>query len=108
MPKTTIIPPNSAPPLAPYSPGAKAGNFVYVSGILPLGSGGEVVGADDISTQTKTVLEAVEAVLVSSGGTLNDIIFNSIFLKNIDDYAAMNEVYGSYFSHEPPARYCIR
>jgi aminoacrylate peracid reductase len=108
MSKTVIIPANSAPPLAPYSPGVKAGNAVYVSGMLALDSDGKVVGAGDIRAQTRAVIDAIKAVVEAAGGTLGDIAFNSIFLKNMNDYAAMNDVYGEYFSHEAPARYCIR
>lgn len=108
MPKSIIIPPNSAPPLAPYSPGTKADGIVYVSGMLALDSDGKVVGAGDVRAQTRAVLDAVKSVVEAAGGTLADVTFNSIFLKDLGDYAAMNEVYREYFSKEPPARYCIR
>src|SRR5215217_4957096 len=108
MPKSIIIPPNSAPPLAPYSPGTKADGVVYVSGMLALDPQGNVVGQGDVRAQTRVVLEAVKGVIEAAGGTLGDITFNSIFLKDLGDYAAMNEVYREYFPTEAPARYCIR
>lgn len=108
MPKSIIVPPNSAPPLAPYSPGTKAAGIVYVSGMLALDSDGKVVGAGDVRAQTRAVLDAVKSVVEAAGGTLADVTFNSIFLKDLGDYAAMNEVYREYFPKEPPARYCIR
>jgi aminoacrylate peracid reductase len=108
MPYQPIVPPGSPPPLAPYSPGAKAGNVVYVSGTLAIGKDGKTVGAGDVKAQTRFVLESVKAVLEAAGGSLRDVAFNHIFLKDLKDYAAMNEVYREYFPKEPPARYCIR
>jgi aminoacrylate peracid reductase len=103
-----VIPKGSAPPLAPYSPGAKAGNVVYVSGTLAIDKDGRTVGADDVRAQTRFVLESIKSVLEVAGGSMKDIAFNHIFLKDLKDYAAMNEVYKEYFPSNPPARYCIR
>jgi aminoacrylate peracid reductase len=108
MPKTTVVPPNSAPPLAPYSPGTKADGVVYVSGMLALDTAGKVVGQGDVKAQTRAVLDAVKAVVEAAGGTMRDVTYNAIFLKDLTDYSAMNEVYAEYFPTEPPARYCIR
>lgn len=108
MPKSVVIPKGSAPPLAPYSPGTRSGNAVYVSGMVALDQAGKLVGAGDVRAQTKAVLESIKAVVEASGGTLADITFNSIFLKDLADYKAMNEVYAEYFPKEPPARYCIQ
>ena len=103
-----ILPEGSPPPLAPYSPGAKAGNIVYVSGTLAMDSAGKTVGVGDVRAQTRNVLESIKSVLAAAGGTMADITFNQIFLKDLADYAAMNEVYREYFPQNPPARYCIR
>ena len=103
-----ILPAGSPPPLAPYSPGAKAGNIVYVSGTLAMDSAGKTVGVGDVRAQTRNVLEGIKSVLAAAGGTMSDITFNQIFLKDLADYAAMNEVYREYFPQNPPARYCIR
>jgi aminoacrylate peracid reductase len=108
MPFKVIVPKGAAPPLAPYSPGTKAGNAVYVSGTLAIDKGGKLVGAGDVKAQTRFVLESVKAVLEAAGGSLKDVTFNHIFLKDLKDYAAMNEVYREYFPENPPARYCIR
>ncbi len=108
MPYKVIVPKGSAPPLAPYSPGTKAGNAVYVSGTLALDKDGKLVGAGDVKAQTRFVLESIKAVLEAAGGSLEDVAFNQIFLKDLKDYAAMNEVYREYFPESPPARYCIR
>jgi aminoacrylate peracid reductase len=105
---TPIIPKGSAPPLAPYSPGTKSGNAVYVGGTLALDADGRIVGVGDVKAQTRHVLEAIKSVMAAAGGTMADITFNHIFLKDLGDYAAMNEVYREYFPSNPPARYCIR
>jgi aminoacrylate peracid reductase len=107
MPYQPIVPKGS-PPLAPYSPGTKAGNVVYVSGTLAIDKDGKLVGAGDVKAQTRFVLESVKAVLEAAGGSMKDVAFNHIFLKDLKDYAAMNEVYREYFPSSPPARYCIR
>jgi aminoacrylate peracid reductase len=103
-----VVPKGSAPPLAPYSPGAKAGNAVYVSGTLALDSSGNLVGKGDAKAQTRQILESIKAVLEAAGGSLKDVTFNHIFLADMSFYAAMNEVYREYFPVDPPARYCIR
>jgi aminoacrylate peracid reductase len=108
MPYTPLIPKGSAPPLAPYSPGAKAGNAIYVSGTLAIDKDGKTVGVGDVKAQTRFILESIRAVLEAGGGSLKDIAFNHIFLKDLKDYAAMNEVYREYFPANQPARYCIR
>jgi aminoacrylate peracid reductase len=108
MPKTPVIPKGSPPPLAPYSPGALAGNVLYVSGTLAMDKDGKTVGAGDAAAQTRQVLETIKSVVEAAGGTMADIAFNHIFLKTFDDYAAMNAVYREYFPTEPPARFCIQ
>ena len=108
MPKKTIVPAGSPPPLAPYSPGTKADGIVYVSGMLAMDKDGKTIGIGDVKAQTRAVLDAIKSVVETAGGAMSDITFNSIFLKDLADYAAMNEVYREYFPSEPPARYCIR
>ncbi len=107
MPRTPIIPAGSAPPLAPYSPGARAGNAVYVSGMLALDSTGGVVGEGDVRAQTRQVIESIKAVLEAAGGSLDDVTYNAIFLSDLANYGAFNEIYAEYFGVRPPARYCI-
>jgi aminoacrylate peracid reductase len=108
MPYEVVVPKGSAPPLAPYSPGTKAGNVVYVSGTLALDSNGNLVGKGDVKAQTRHVLETIKAVVEAAGGSMRDVTFNQIFLASMSDYAAMNEVYREYYPDKPPARYCIR
>jgi aminoacrylate peracid reductase len=107
MPMQPIVPEGSAPPLAPYSPGAKAGHWVYTSGVLALDKDGKTVGAGDVAQQTRHILESIRGIVEAGGGSLADVVFNQIILKDIVDYAAMNKVYGEFFPKNPPARFCI-
>ncbi|MBN42435.1 MAG: pyrimidine utilization protein C [Alphaproteobacteria bacterium] len=108
MAHEAIVPPGSAPPLAPYAPGVRSGDTIYVSGILAMDPDGNTVGVGDIHVQTRHVIEAVKSVVEAGGGTLADVAFNQIFLADLADYAGMNEVYREYFGDNPPARYCIK
>ena len=70
---------------------------------------GNLVGAeDDAGAQTRQVMENIKAILEAAGGSLEDIVYNMIFLADLGDYQAMNEVYGSYFPENPPARACVQ
>ena len=108
MAHQAIIPAGSAPPLAPYSPGVKVGNTVYVSGVLAMDGDGNIVGEGDVKAQTRQVIESIKAVVEAAGGSLSDVAFNQIFLSDLANYGAMNEVYAEYFGDNPPARYCIK
>jgi aminoacrylate peracid reductase len=108
MAKRVIIPPDSPPPLAPYSAGIRAGDSIYVSGVLALDKDGKIVGEGDVAAQTRQVLEIIKSVLEAGGATLADVVFNQIFLSDLADYQKMNSVYREYFPEEPPARYCVR
>ena len=108
MTHEAIITTGSAPPLAPYSPGVKSGDTVYVSGILALDSDGNAVGLGDVKAQTRHVIESIRSVVEEAGGSLSDVAFNQIFLADLGDYAEMIEVYGQFFGQNPPARYCIK
>lgn len=108
MPRKPIIPAGSPPPMAPYSPGVVADNILYVSGVLAMDAGGKTVGVGDAAAQTRAVLESIKSIVEAAGGTMADVTMNSIFLKDLADYAAMNAVYKEFFPSEFPARYCIR
>lgn len=106
--KKTITPPGTGEPLAPYVPGVLAGNVLYVSGTLPLDEDNNVVHVDDAAAQTRHVLETIKRVVETAGGTMDDVTFNTIMIRDWSDYAAINEVYADYFPGEKPARYCIQ
>ena len=90
--------------IGPYSQAVQAGGFVFVSGQIPIEpKTGNVVQAD-IKAQTKLVMENAKAILAAAGYGMQDVIKSTIFLKDIADFAAVNEVYGGYFTSDPPAR----
>ena len=109
MPIEPVVPPGSAPPLAPYSPGVRArGDTLYVSGTLPFDANNDVVHAHDAAAQTRHILETIRGVVEHAGGTMADIAFNQIFLTHWGDYAAINAVYAEYFPGDKPARFCVQ
>lgn len=97
---------NAPSAIGPYSQGVKVGNIIYTSGQIPVDpQTGEL--ETDIKKATKRSMENVKAILVEAGTTLDNIIKTTIFLKNMDDFAAVNEIYGSYFKENPPSRSCV-
>ncbi|MFZ4832738.1 pyrimidine utilization protein C [Rouxiella sp. Mn2063] len=108
MPKKAIIPAGSGVPIAPFSPGTLADGIVYVSGTLPFDKHNQVVFPGDAAAQTRHVLETIKNVIETAGGTMDDVTFNSIFITDWNNYAAINQVYAEYFPGEKPARYCIQ
>ncbi len=96
---------NKAPKaIGPYSQAIKVGNFIFISGQIPIDPNtGEIVEGD-IKEQTKRVLENIKGILESISCSLNNIVKTTVFLKNLDDFSSMNEIYGIYFSENPPAR----
>ncbi|WBL72271.1 pyrimidine utilization protein C [Serratia liquefaciens] len=108
MPKTVITPPGTGKPLAPFVPGTLADGVVYVSGTLAFDKDNNVVHVGDAAAQTRHVLETIKSVIETAGGSMNDVTFNSIFLTDWQNYAAINQVYAEYFPGDKPARYCIQ
>ena len=108
MPKQVITPAGTAKPLAPYVPATKADNIVYVSGTLAFDENNNVVHVGDAAAQTRHILDTIQGVLAAAGGSLEDVTFNHIFVKDWADYAAINAVYAEYFPGDKPARYCVQ
>ncbi len=100
-----IISTDTAPKaVGPYSQAIEAGNFLFVSGQLPLHpQSGEIVG-NDITTQTRQSIENIKAILAVAGASLSDVVKTTVFLQNMGDFARMNEVYQQYFGDSAPAR----
>lgn len=108
MPKTTITPAGTGKPLAPFVPGTLADGVLYVSGTLAFDKDNNVVHVGDAAAQTRHVLETIKSVVEAAGGTMDDVTFNSIFLTDWQNYAAINQVYAEFFPGDKPARYCIQ
>ena len=105
----TIINTNNAPaPIGPYSQAVAAGGFVFVSGQIPMNPvTGELV-TDDIKTETRQVMENIKAILTEAGIDFTHVVKTSIFLKDMHNFAQVNEVYGTYFNAAFPARETVQ
>lgn len=92
-------------PIGPYSQGIIVeGRFVYTAGQVAIDPATNQVVEGDIKVQTRQVLTNVEAVLKAAGASMNSVVKTTVFLKNFNDFAAMNEVYAEFFSGSAPAR----
>jgi 2-iminobutanoate/2-iminopropanoate deaminase len=91
-------------PIGPYSQAVKASGFLYMSGQVALDpKSGEMTGSD-IATQTERVMNNIKGILEAAGSNFHHVVKTTVFLKNMNDFSAMNEVYGKFFTVAPPAR----
>ncbi|MDR2369583.1 MAG: RidA family protein [Mycoplasmataceae bacterium] len=93
--------------LGPYSQGIIVNDFLFVSGQIPFDPLTMQKVSENIKDQTRQSLENVKAIVESAGATLKDVIRCGVFLKNMDDFTAMNEIYAEYFSEWKPARSAV-
>lgn len=109
MPRKQIISTDRAPAaVGPYSQAVKVGDFIYTAGQIPLEpqSGSLVEGG--IEAQTRQVMQNLAAVLQAAGSSLTQVVKTTIFVTDIKDFAAVNQVYGSFFVDRPPARSTVQ
>ncbi len=104
MPKSIPETPSAPKSVAPYSPAAEAGGLVFISGQVGIDPETGERAPDDVAAQTHQVMSNIGAILGDLGLGFADIVKTTIFLADIDDYGTVNEVYGSYFEGEHPAR----
>ena len=90
--------------IGPYSQAIRANGFVFVSGQVAIDPATQQVIGGDVAAQTDRVLKNLSAILKAAGSSLEKVVRSTVFLKNMGDFTAMNEVYGRYFSSAPPAR----
>ena len=90
--------------IGPYSQAIKANGFVFLSGQIPLDPATQQLITGDIAAQTERVLQNIKGMVEAAGSALDRVVKTTVFLKNMGDFAAMNEVYARYFTAEPPAR----
>jgi len=90
--------------IGPYSQAVRANGFVFTSGQIPIDPASQQVITGDVAAQTDRVLKNLSAILTAAGSSLEKVVRTTVFLKNLSDFAAMNEVYGRYFTSNPPAR----
>lgn len=95
---------NAPKAIGPYSQAIKANGFVFASGQIPLDPATMQIVEGGIREQTKRVMTNLEAVLQAAGSSLEGVVKTTVFLKDLSDFAEMNEVYGSFFKQTPPAR----
>lgn len=107
-PVEIIVPPQAPPPLAPYSSAIKANGLIYVSGTLAMDEAGAIIGIGDAAEQTRVVLSLIKSAVETGGGSMETVLFNHIFLKDLSDYSEMNKVYLDFFPTHRPARYTIQ
>jgi 2-iminobutanoate/2-iminopropanoate deaminase len=94
--------------IGPYSQGMRSGRFLFCSGQIPLDpKSGEIVPGD-IATQTRRVLDNIGAILRTERLTFDNVVKTTIFLTNLSDFQTVNEIYGSYFKQDPPARSTVQ
>ena len=106
----TVISTSSAPAaIGPYSQAVQAGNLLFVSGQIPLDPAtGALIPQDTIQDQTARVLENLKAILAQAGGTLDNVVKTTVFLKDMEDFAEMNRVYKTFFPADCPARSAVQ
>ena len=104
-PMKRIISTSEAPgAIGPYSQAVRSGSFLFCSGQIPLDpKSGEIVSGD-IAAQTRCVLDNIAAILKAEGLTFDNVVKTTIFLTSLGDFQTVNEIYGSYFKQDPPAR----
>ncbi|WP_423800296.1 2-iminobutanoate/2-iminopropanoate deaminase [Neobacillus sp. SAB-20_R2A] len=102
-----VVQTNQAPAaIGPYSQGIIVNNMFYSSGQIPLTAEGTMV-TGDVKEQTHQVFRNLQAVLSEAGASLETVVKATVFIKNMDEFAEVNEVYGEYFSIHKPARSCV-
>lgn len=103
-----IFPSDTPKPRGPYSPAVRAGDFIYVSGQGPIDPATNQFSLGDVKHETRLVLNNVKRILEAAGASPSDVVKCSVFLKDVSDFAAMNEVYGEFFGDTKPARTTVQ
>lgn len=94
--------------IGPYSQAVRANGFVFLSGQIPLDPKTQQVVEGDVAAQTERVLQNLKGVVEAAGSSLQHVVKTTVFLADMNDFAAMNEVYGRYFTIHPPARSTVQ
>lgn len=102
--KITVNTPDAPKAIGPYSQAVKAGNLIFCSGQIPIDPATSQFVEGGIAEQTERAILNLKAVLEAGGSKLGNVVKTTVLLKNMAEFAAMNEVYGRYFAENPPAR----
>lgn len=104
MSKEIITSSNAPQPIGPYSAGVRAGGFIFTAGQVGIDPATGNVVEGGVQAETRQVLANVRAILEAAGASLEDVVKTTVFLREMNDFAAMNAVYAEFFTHNPPAR----
>ncbi len=105
--KIIISSPNAPQAVGPYSQGVEANGILFLAGQIPLDPSGNMV-AGGITEQTERVIQNIQALLAAAGLTFNDVVKSTVFLSDMNNFAAMNAVYAKYYTANPPARSTVQ
>jgi 2-iminobutanoate/2-iminopropanoate deaminase len=94
--------------LGPYSQAVRWGDLIFVSGQIPIDPATSQVVGDDVAAQTERVLKNLAAILEAAGASLGQILKTTVYLRDLNDFGKMNEVYARFFSEQPPARATVQ
>lgn len=103
-----IATPNAPAAIGPYSQGVKCGDMVFVSGQLPFVPATGALLEGTVGEMTVQCMKNIEAILAAAGCTLRDVVKTTIFLKDLNDFAEVNEAYAAFFPEQAPARACVQ
>ena len=103
--KQSFSPPGAPPPVGPYSPVIKCGQMIFVSGQGGFDAQGQL--PESVTDQATGALNNLKDVLASAGATLDDVVKATVFLKDMNDFAAVNQIYAQYFQAPFPSRSCV-
>ncbi len=108
MDRRVISTPQAPQALGPYSQAIRSGDFIFCAGQTPLNPATGKLVEGDVKDQTRRVLQNLSAVLTAAGSSVDRIVKTTVFLVNLDDFKAMNEVYAEFFPSAPPARSTVQ
>jgi 2-iminobutanoate/2-iminopropanoate deaminase len=94
--------------IGPYSQAVRAADFLFVSGQIPLDPGAGTLVGGDVAAQTRRVLENLQAIVQAGGGSMGSVVKTTVYLADMNDFPAMNEVYASFFGAPAPARATVQ
>ena len=106
--KQIVRPAGAAPPVGPYSQAVRLGDLLFCSGQIPLDPATGALVAGDIRAQTQRVIENIQLILAAERLTLGNVVKTTVFVTDLADFAAMNEVYARFFTADFPARSTVQ
>jgi 2-iminobutanoate/2-iminopropanoate deaminase len=106
--KEIVLTDRGPKPIGPYSQGVRANGFLFISGQVSFDPATSEMTGTDAAQQTQRVMENIKAILEAAASNFHHVVKTTVFLKDMNDFVAMNEVYGRYFTAAPPARSTVQ